>query len=68
MNGIRWQWGDVEERAFCELERGLVATPVLKMSDFDRTVAVTSDASLVSVEAILEQDFGQGFQPVAFES
>ena len=29
---------------------------------------VTTDASLVSVGAILEQDFGQGLQPVAFDS
>ena len=29
---------------------------------------VTTDASLVSVGAILEQDFGQGLQPVAYES
>ena len=34
---------------------------VLKLPDFERPFVVTTDASLVSVGAILEQDFGQGF-------
>ena len=38
------------------------------MPDFDLPFVVTTDASLVSVGAILEQNFGQGMQPVAFES
>ena len=38
------------------------------MPDFDRSFVVTTDASLVSVSAILAQDFGQGLQPVAYES
>ena len=38
------------------------------MPDFERPFVVTIDASLVSVGAILEQDFGQGLQLVAFES
>ena len=45
-----------------------MTAPVLKMPDFDRPFVVTTDASLVSVGAILKQDFGQGLQPVAFES
>ena len=38
------------------------------MPNFDLSFVVTTDASLVSVGAILEQDFGQGLQPVAYES
>ena len=38
------------------------------MHDFERPFVVTTDASLVYVGAILEQNFGQGLQPVAFES
>ena len=41
---------------------------MLQMPDFECPFVVTTDASLVSVGAILEQDFGQGHQPVAFES
>ena len=44
-----------------------MTAPILKMSDFERSFVVTTDASLVSVGAILGQDFGQGLQPVAFE-
>ena len=38
------------------------------MPNFERPFVITTDASLVSVGAILEEDFGQGLQPVAFES
>ena len=66
--GCTWTWGDREEQAFRELKRSLVTAPVLKMPNFEREFVVTTDASLVSVGAILEQNFGQGLQPVAFES
>ena len=65
---ITWQWTDKEENAFCNLKRSLVIAPVLRMPNFDLSFVVTTDASLVSVGAILEQDFGQGLQPVAYES
>ena len=38
------------------------------MPNFELSFVVTTDASLVSIGAILEQDFGQGLQPVAYES
>ena len=38
------------------------------MPNFELPLVVTTDASLVSVGAILEQDFGNGMQPVAFDS
>ena len=63
-----WQWGEKEEHAFCDIKRSLVIAPVLHMPDFGLPFVVTTDASLVSVGAILEQDFGQGLQPVAYES
>ena len=66
-NGILWKWENPEERAFWELERSLITTPVLHMPDFDRPFIVTTDASAISVGAILEQDFGQGLKPIAFE-
>ena len=63
-----WQWNDKEESAFNELKRSLVVAPVLRIPQFELPFVVTTDASLVSVGAILEQDFGQGLQPVAYES
>ena len=63
-----WKWESAEEKAFEELKESLVTAPVLKMPDFDKPFVLTTDASAVTVGAILEQDFGQGLQPVAFES
>ena len=40
---------------------------MLRMPDFGLPFVVTTGASLVSVGAILEQDFGEGLQPVAYE-
>ena len=65
---ILWHWDDPEEQAFRALKKSLVTSPVLRMPDFERPFAITTDASLVSVGAILEQDFGQGLQLVASES
>ena len=46
----------------------LTTVPVLKLPDFDRQFVVTTDASDAAVGAILEQDSGNGLQPVAFAS
>ena len=61
--GVPWQRNNSEERAFRKLKRSLVIVPVLRMPNFEKEFVVTTDASLVSVGAILEQDFGQGLQP-----
>ena len=55
-DGIRWQWIGAEDQAFRQLKRSLVMAPVLKMPNFERSFVVTTDASSVSVGAILEQD------------
>ena len=46
----------------------MVTTPVLQLPDFERKFTVTTDASEVSVGAILQQDFGSGLQPICYES
>ena len=67
-DGILWHWDDPEEKPFRTLKKSLVTPPVWQMPDFKRPFIVTTDASLVSVGPILEQDFGRGLQTVAFES
>ena len=42
--------------------------PILRFPDFDRDFVVTTDADATSVGAVLEQDFGQGLQPIAYAS
>ena len=44
----------------------LTIAPILKFPDFERQFIVTIAASDAAVGAILEQDFGNGLQPVAF--
>ena len=51
-----------------ELKKSLITALVLQMPDFNRPFLVTTDASAVSMGGISEHDFGQGLQPVAYES
>ena len=61
-------WIDKEEAAFRHLKTAMITAPILQLPDFDREFKVTTDASEVSVGAILQQDFGQGLQPVCYDS
>ena len=63
-----WRWDEPQEMAFKTLKRSLVTAPVLHMPNFELPFVLTTDASAVSVGGILEQDFGAGLQPVAYES
>ena len=64
----KWKWSDTEEQAFNRLKTAIVTAPVLQLPDFDREFTVTTDASEVSVGGILQQDFGDGLQPICYES
>ena len=46
----------------------MVTAPVLQLPDFEREFTITTDASEVSLGAILQQDFGSGLQPICYES
>ena len=61
---VEWHWSEQEERAFNQLKQALVSAPILRFPDFSRNFVVTTDADATSVGAILEQDFGQGLQPI----
>ena len=61
-------WGEKEDAAFTNLKLAMVTAPVLQLPDFDREFTVTTDASEVSVGAILQQDFGRGLQPLCYDS
>ena len=64
----QFKWTNEEENAFNGLKKALVTAPALKLPDFEREFTVTTDASEVSVGAILQQNFGEGLQPICYES
>ena len=66
--GVDWEWSTTQHQAFNRLKLALTTAPVLKLPDFEKQFIVTTDASDAAVGAILEQDFGNGLQPVAFAS
>ena len=61
-------WTDTEETAFRQLKTAMVTAPILQLPNFDLEFTVTTDASEVSIGAILQQDFGQGLQPICYDS
>ena len=65
---VLWRWGDAEQNSFLALKAGMATAPVLRLPDFEQQFVVTTDASDVAIETILEQDFGSGLQPIAFSS
>ena len=67
-SNAQWRWEKAQEESFLALKIALATTPVLRLLDFDHQFVVTTDASDVAVGAILQQDVGNGLQPVAFAS
>ncbi len=61
-------WGPPQEKAFTLLKEKLCSAPILQSPDFSREFVVNTDASEVAVGAVLQQDFGRGLQPIAYES
>ncbi|GJP60385.1 hypothetical protein CLOP_g17596 [Closterium sp. NIES-67] len=61
-------WGEKQQAAFDQLKVALTSPPVLRISDPDRPYEVITDANDIAIGAILLQDFGDGLQPVAYES
>ena len=61
-------WVEKEDAAFTNLKLAMVTAPFLQLPDFDHEFTMTTDASEVSVRAILQQDFGRGLQPLCYDS
>ncbi|CAI7903078.1 unnamed protein product [Closterium sp. NIES-53] len=60
--------GEKEHAAFSTLKNVLCSPPVLRIADRHRPFEVVSDASNIAIGAVLLQDFGNGLQPIAYES
>ncbi|CAI7831365.1 unnamed protein product [Closterium sp. NIES-54] len=61
-------WGGEAEAAFQELKNFLVSPPVLRIVDPSKPFEVVIDAFDFAIGAVLLQDFGNGLQPIAYES
>ncbi|GJP51388.1 hypothetical protein CLOM_g10542 [Closterium sp. NIES-68] len=61
-------WKEKQQVAFDQLKIAITSTPVLRISDPDRLYEVITNASDIAIGAVLLHDFGDGLQPVAYES
>ena len=61
-------WGTEQDLAFIELKQALQTTPVLALPNPELPFVVHCDASGYATGAVLQQDFGNGLQPIAYMS
>ncbi|GJP80063.1 hypothetical protein CLOP_g10298 [Closterium sp. NIES-67] len=66
--GNFYEWGEKQQAAFEALKNLLMSPPVLRIADPERPFEVITDASDIAIGAVLMQDFGNGLQPIAYES
>jgi hypothetical protein len=65
---VPYHWPPSAQQAFQEIKDRMSTTPVLCIPDPDKPFTVTTDASDFAMGAVLQQDQGQGPQPVAYTS
>ena len=66
--GVQVSMGEEEMSAFLQVKEALTHAPVLAVADPRLGYRIVTDASDFAVGAILLQDQGQGYQPIAYES
>ncbi|GJP48988.1 hypothetical protein CLOM_g8257 [Closterium sp. NIES-68] len=66
--GTSFEWGERQQAAFDELINFLMSPSVLRIADPSRPFEVLMGASDFAIGAVLLQDFGDGLQPIAYES
>lgn len=67
-SGRDWSWAEEQQNAFDMLKKAMSMAPVLAHPDPDQTFVVAADASYYAVGAVLQQDLGEGVQPIAYFS
>jgi hypothetical protein len=63
-----WKWGAEQQAAFEALKAALCSPPVLLVPDQSKPFVLNTDACKFAIGATLQQDHGNGLQPVAFFS
>ncbi|KAL3693385.1 hypothetical protein R1sor_007036 [Riccia sorocarpa] len=66
--GKPWRWGTTQDIAFEALKEALLHAPILKWYDPSRPIKVATDASGSAVGAVLQQEWEDGWHPVAYFS
>ncbi|GJP58577.1 hypothetical protein CLOP_g455 [Closterium sp. NIES-67] len=66
--GTEYRWGEKEQVAFSTLKTFPCSAPVLQIADPHHLFEFNTDASNIVIGAILLYDFGEGLQPIAYES
>ncbi|POM57490.1 Retrovirus-related Pol Polyprotein, partial [Phytophthora palmivora] len=65
---VEWQWTENEEYAFERMKYILTTKPLLMYPDFTIPFRLVTDASQIGLGACLMQDYGRGWQPIAYAS
>ena len=67
-DNVTFTWGSEHQAAFDELKATLCSAPVLIIPDQTKQFLLNCDACKYAVGAVLQQDLGNGPQPVAYFS
>ena len=68
VTGTGFTWGAKQQAAFEALKAALCSPPVLLIPDQSKPFVLNTDACKFAIGATLQQDHGNGLQPVAFFS
>ncbi|CAI7731243.1 unnamed protein product [Closterium sp. NIES-53] len=66
--GVAFTRGEKEHAAFSALNNVLCSPPVLRIADPHCPFEMVTDASDIAIGVVLLQDFGNGLEPITFES
>ena len=67
-DNVPFVWGSDQQQAFDQLKAALCSAPVLVIPDQTKPFQLNCDACKYAVGAVLQQDLGNGPQPVAYYS
>lgn len=62
-----WKWSYIHQNAFDTLRAAMLSSPVLRAPDSHLKWRITTDAGPFAVGGILEQEYEDGWHPVAYE-